>query len=612
MNNLSRLLMSSALCTVCTIASAQQVNVNGIVKDAAGETVIGASVMVKGTKTGTVTDLDGNFHVECAPGSTLVISYIGYKTQEVKASDNMEVTLQEDANDLQEVVVTGYTTQRKADLTGSVAVVSTKNLKTTSETDPMRALQGRVPGMTVTTDGSPIGSGTVRIRGIGSFNSSQDPLYIIDGVPTNMALNTLNTNDIESMQVLKDAASASIYGSRASNGVIIITTKKGRNGQKPSISYTGDVTISTIQKKYDVLNAAQYKELVSSINGLDASKLGNADTNWQDEIFRTAVSTNHNVSVQGGLKNMPYRASVGFNNSNGIVKTSWMNRVNASLNLAPSLLDKHLNFNITGKFMYEKDRYADAGGAIGAALSMNPTQPVFGEGDQYAVTGGYYQNLINKTDDITDPNWKNTTNSNAAQNPVALLNQKEIMAHARDYSGNFEVDYKIHGFEDLHLHASLGAQYTSTQQSDEISKYSYSNNYFGWAGMTHYWKYNMIGNAYAQYAHKFGVHDIDVMAGAEQSHYHRHGYNQGFGTDEYLKANNPVLNEETGYYNWQHNPSKRSEQEWANHNSLVSYFGRLNYNLLDRYLITATFRADGSSRFAKGHKWGYFPSAAFA
>ena len=259
---------------------------------------------------------------------------------------------------------------------------------------------------------------------------------------------------------------------------------------------------------------------------------------------------------------MPYRASVGFNNSNGIVKTSWMNRVNASLNLAPSLLDKHLNFNITGKFMYEKDRYADAGGAIGAALSMNPTEPVFGEGDQYAVTGGYYQNLINKTDDITDPNWKNTTNSNAAQNPVALLNQKEIMAHARDYSGNFEVDYKIHGFEDLHLHASLGAQYTSTQQSDEISKYSYSNNYFGWAGMTHYWKYNMIGNAYAQYAHKFGVHDIDVMAGAEQSHYHRHGYNQGFGTDEYLKANNPVLNEETGYYNWQHNPSKRSEQEW--------------------------------------------------
>ena len=256
MNNLSKLLMSSALCTVCTIASAQQVNVNGIVKDATGETVIGASVMVKGTKTGTVTDFDGNFHVECAPGSTLIISYIGYKTQEVKASDNMEVTLQEDANDLQEVVVTGYTTQKKADLTGSVAVVSTKNLKTSSETDPMRALQGRVPGMTVTTDGSPIGSGTVRIRGIGSFNSSQDPLYIIDGVPTNMALNTLNTNDIESMQVLKDAASASIYGSRASNGVIIITTKKGKKGSKVAVDCT--VLFQPVEDEADELQPVCY------------------------------------------------------------------------------------------------------------------------------------------------------------------------------------------------------------------------------------------------------------------------------------------------------------------------------------------------------------------
>ena len=275
MNNLSRLLMSSALCTVCTIASAQQVNVNGIVKDAAlGETVIGASVMVKGTKTGTVTDLDGNFHVECAPGSTLVISYIGYKTQEVKASDNMEVTLQEDANDLQEVVVTGYTTQRKADLTGSVAVVSTKNLKTTSETDPMRALQGRVPGMTVTTDGSPIGSGTVRIRGIGSFNSSQDPLYIIDGVPTNMALNTLNTNDIESMQVLKDAASASIYGSRASNGVIIITTKKGKKGSKVAVDFSANLTAQfySNQSKMKLMNSSQYATAMAQAalnDGLD-------------------------------------------------------------------------------------------------------------------------------------------------------------------------------------------------------------------------------------------------------------------------------------------------------------------------------------------------------
>ncbi|MDD7508914.1 MAG: TonB-dependent receptor plug domain-containing protein, partial [Prevotella sp.] len=274
MNNLFRLLMSFVLCVVCTAVSAQQVNVKGVVKDANGETVIGASVMVKGTKTGTVTDIDGNFHVECAPGTTLIISYLGYKTQEVKASDNMEVTLQEDANDLQEVVVTGYTTQKKADLTGSVAVVSTKNLKTSSETDPMRALQGRVPGMTVTTDGSPIGSGTVRIRGIGSFNSSQDPLYIIDGVPTNMALNTLNTNDIESMQVLKDAASASIYGSRASNGVIIITTKKGKKGSKIAVDFSANLTAQfySNQSKMKLMNSSQYATAMAQAalnDGLD-------------------------------------------------------------------------------------------------------------------------------------------------------------------------------------------------------------------------------------------------------------------------------------------------------------------------------------------------------
>ena len=594
----------------------QAKTVKGTVVDNMGEPVIGASVKVVGTTNGAVTDLDGNFTLTNVPkNATVEISYIGYIAQKISVAgkSDLKVTLQEDNKALDEVVVVGYGVQRKSDVTGALAHLDSKDLTAMPVKDALEGMQGKTAGVDITNSQRPGTVGSITIRGQRSIGASSAPLYVVDGmIIQNGGIENINPQDIESIEVLKDASATAIYGSRASNGVIIITTKKGRNGQKPSISYTGDVTISTIQKKYDVLNAAQYKELVSSVNGLDASKLGNADTNWQDEIFRTAVSTNHNVSVQGGLKNMPYRASVGFNNSNGIVKTSWMNRVNASLNLAPSLLDKHLNFNLTGKFMYEKDRYADAGGAIGAALSMNPTQPVFGEGDQYAVTGGYYQNLINKSDAITDPNWKNTTNSNAAQNPVALLNQKEIMAHARDYSGNFEVDYKIHGFEDLHLHASLGAQYTSTQQSDEISKYSYSNNYFGWAGMTHYWKYNMIGNAYAQYAHKFGVHDIDVMAGAEQSHYHRHGYNQGFGTDEYLKANNPVLNEETGYYNWQHNPSKRSEQEWANHNSLVSYFGRLNYNLLDRYLITATFRADGSSRFAKGHKWGYFPSAAFA
>ena len=297
MNNLSILLMSSALCTVCTIASAQQVNVNGIVKDAAGETVIGASVMVKGTKTGTVTDFDGNFHVECAPGSTLVISYIGYKTQEVKASDNMEVTLQEDANDLQEVVVTGYTTQRKADLTGSVAVVSTKNLKTTSETDPMRALQGRVPGMTVTTDGSPIGSGTVRIRGIGSFGSTA-PLYVIDGVPMGTTIRAFSPNDIETIQILKDASAGAIYGSRAANGVVIITTKNGKKDQPLKVNYSGYFGVDQIPSDvYDVMNADQYSNYLGQACSNSNTPLPGGYKMGEDGKYHFQDATNTNLSL---------------------------------------------------------------------------------------------------------------------------------------------------------------------------------------------------------------------------------------------------------------------------------------------------------------------------
>ena len=225
MNYLSRFLMSSALCAVCTIANAQQVNVSGVVTDPiTGETIIGASVMVKGSKTGTVTDFDGKFHVECTPGETLVISYVGYETQEVKASTNMQVALREAANDLNEVVVTGYTTQRKADLTGAISVVSVDEIAKQNENNPIKALQGRVPGMNISADGSPSGTATVRIRGIGTLNNN-DPLYIVDGIPTKAGMHELNGNDIESIQVLKDAASASIYGSRAANGVIIITTK---------------------------------------------------------------------------------------------------------------------------------------------------------------------------------------------------------------------------------------------------------------------------------------------------------------------------------------------------------------------------------------------------
>lgn len=587
-------------------AFAQSGTVKGQVKDASGEPIIGATITANGKAVG-VTDFDGNYTVRVPKGTQLTVSYIGMTPQKVAASDNLIVTLKDDTKVLNDVVVIGYGKTKKSDLTGSVTAIKPDQLSKGITNNATDMMVGKIAGVDVVTAGGTPGAGAqIRVRGGSSLNASNDPLLVIDGLTidnntaTGMSnvLAMINPNDIESFTVLKDASATAIYGSRASNGVIIITTKKGRNGQKPTISYNGDVTISTIAKKYDALNASEYKDLCKKV-GLDVTKLGNADTDWQDQIFRTAVSTNHAVSIQGGLKNMPYRVSVGYNSSNGIVKTSKMDRMNASFNVSPSLLDNHLNFNVTGKYMHEKDRYADAGGAIGSALSIDPTRPVYiDESDPtYKYFGGYYQPYQNAPSTFNS-DWKYTNNPNATQNPLALLETKKTMAWSNDYSGNAEVDYKVHGFEDLHFHGSIGAQYTTSKQTDDIDNTSYSNNYYGWSGVTHYWKYNIVGNIYAQYQHKFGINNIDVMGGAEQSHYHRSGYNAGQGTDPYSGE--------------AYNPSIRSEQAWATHNSLVSYFGRLNYTLLDRYMVTATFRADGSSRFADGNKWGYFPSAALA
>ncbi len=586
-------------------AFGQDIVVKGHVKDATGEPIIGATIRVDGTQGGTITDIDGNFSIKADAKSVLKISYIGYETATVSAGKSINITLKEDAaTKLDDVVVIGYGRAKKNDLTGSVTAMKPDEMSkgiTNSATD---MLVGKVAGVDVQTTGGTPGAGAqIRIRGGASLSASNDPLYVIDGLEidnntaTGMSniLANINPQDIETFTVLKSASATAIYGSRASNGVIIITTKKGRSGQKPTFSYNGDVTVSAIRKKYDALNATEYKNLIKSF-GIDTSLLGDADTDWQDQVLRTSVSTNHSISMQGGFKNMPYRVSAGYNISNGILKTSWMRRFNASVNLAPSLLDKHLNFNITAKYMYEKNRYADSG-AIGAALAMDPTRPVRTDDPAYKVVGGYWQSLQNA--DFGDPNWTQTSYNQTPQNPVAMLNNKHCYAHANDFSGNAEVDYKIHGFEDLHIHASLGAQYTATNQKDDIKRTSYSNNYYGWNDVMDYYKYNIVGNAYAQYMHKFGVHDIDIMAGAEQSHYHRTG------TGTYGKGTNPLTGEAK-------DETFRNETEWATHNSLVSYFGRLNYNLLDRYLLTATFRADGSSRFAKGHKWGYFPSAAIA
>ncbi len=600
-------LMSLLLGLFLSVGAFAQNDVKGIVKDASGEPIIGATIRVVGQDGGAITDFDGNFTVKAAPGAKIQVSYIGYKTVELPVSANMIVTLQDDTQLLSDVVVIGYGRAKKEDLTGSVTAIKPDEMSKGITSSASDMLVGKIAGVDVITAGGSPGSGAqIRIRGGSSLNASNDPLIVVDGLTidnntaTGMSnvMAMINPNDIETFTVLKDASATAIYGSRASNGVIIITTKKGRKGTGPKFSYNGDVTISTTQKRYDVLNGNEYRALANRLWGEgNAPELGKANTDWQDEIFRTAVSTSHNLSITGGLKNMPYRVSAGYQSDSGIIKNSYMKRFNASVNLAPSFFDDHLNFNVTAKFMAEKDSYVDAGAVVGGALAMDPTRPVYYDGPGSEFVGGYYQ-YLQTTDAFPDKSWNYTTNTNTPSNPVALLNQKSCIANASDFTGNIEMDYKIHGFEDLHIHASFGGQYTSSTQDDYTSPYSYDNNYYGWNGVTKYYKYSITANAYAQYQHTFGAHNIDVMVGGEESHYHRNGWNAGSGWDSY---NNVAYNE-----------TLKSEQEWATHNSLVSYFGRLNYTLLDRYMLTATFRADGSSRFAKGHKWGYFPSVALA
>ena len=599
-----------------SVGAFAQITVKGHVKDDAGEPIMGAAVRVVGQQGGVVTDFDGNFSISAPKGAQLTISFMGFQTATVAASPVVNVVLLEDQKLLEDVVVIGYGHAKKNDLTGSVSAMKPDDMSKGITNNATDMLVGKIAGVDVITSGGTPGAGAqIRIRGGSSLNATNDPLYVIDGLTidgstaTGMSniLANINPNDIETFTVLKDASATAIYGSRGSNGVIIITTKKGKGSAIPKVSYSGDVTVSTIQKKYDTLNGNEYRALVNSIDGLDASLLGNANTDWQDQIFRNAISTSHNISLNGAAKNMPYRFTLGYNSAEGIVKTSNMRRTNAALNLNPTFFDKHLTFNITTKYMYEQDRYANAGSAIGSALSIDPTRPVYDNGEVGKYFGGFWQPTQSAT--YNDPAWKLTKNPNAPQNPLALLKNQYIWAHAHDFIGNLDIEYKIHHLEDLVLHANIGGQYTKSKQDDYSNPHSFDNNYYGWDGETHYMKWSATLNAYAQYSHIWNkIHDFSIMAGAEESRFHSEGWNAGQGWERYDENGNlldtPVA----------HGESLRSQQAWATQNRLVSYFSRANYTLMSRYLFTATIRADGSSRFPAGRKtrWGYFPSTAFA
>lgn len=615
MNNLSRLLMSSALCTVCTIASAQQVNVNGIVKDAAGETVIGASVMVKGTKTGTVTDFDGKFHVECTPGATLVISYIGYQTQEVKAADGMNVVLQEAANDLNEVVVTGYTTQRKADLTGAISVVSVDDIAKQNENNPIKALQGRVPGMNISADGSPSGTATVRIRGIGTLNNN-DPLYIVDGIPTKAGMHELNGNDIESIQVLKDAASASIYGSRAANGVIIITTKKGKEG-KIKVDFDGSIAVSTYAHKMKVLNAKEYGQVMwqayvndgmdPNTNGLgyrydwgynaqgtpvlngvsmkkyldDAGTTPAADTDWFDETTRTGVIQQYNVSVSNGSDKGSSFFSLGYYKNLGIIKTSDFNRFSARMNTEYKLL-KNKMLTVGEHFTLNRTSEVQApGGFLQNVLQFNPSLPIYTEDGNYAGPVGGYPDRYN---------------------PVAVLERNKDNRYT--YWRMFGDAYlNLNPFKGFNIRTTFGLDYSQKQQrffTYPVTEGNVANNKNGVEAKQEHWT-KWMWNAVATYNMELGKNRIDLMAGMElnrQDDIYFSGYKEGFS----------ILNPD---YMWP-DAGTTNPQAYGGGSgySLVSFFGKANYNYADKYMASFTIRRDGSSRFGKNNRYATFPSVS--
>ena len=592
-------------------------------KDAAGEPIIGASVLINGTSNGTVTDLDGNFSVNVQPGATLTISYIGFQKQQVAATNGMVITLQEDqAQQMNEVVVIGYGAVKKSDLTGSVTALKPDSKNKGLVVNAQDMLAGKVAGVSVTSDGgTPGGGANIRIRGGSSLNASNNPLIVIDGVAMDQTgvkgvsnpLSLVNPQDIESFNVLKDASATAIYGSRGSNGVIIITTKKGRRGLQ--VSYNGSFTVSRNSKNLDVLSADEYRSLIAKKFGTDLytldsngnkvptaySRLGSANTNWQNEIFRTALSHDHNVAVSGQVGDwLPYRVSAGYTNQQGIIKTSNFERFTGAFTLNPSFLNDHLKVTLNAKGMWTKNRYAD-GEAIKAARQFDPTQPVYASG--YENFGGYYQWLDDGTA-LNDSSWPKTYYSLATKNPVSILNLKNDRAISRDFLGSADVDYKVHGFEDLRFHVTAGVDIAKGRQVTDVDPASPQAIYYGSYGWESQLKRNMQLSAYAQYYHDFNdkaKNHFDIMAGYEWAHFWHNTKNAYW-------SYYPSTNRDPALAGTQRN---YTPYYYATENYLVSFFSRANWSLMDgRYMVTATVRNDGSSRF-KEH-WATFPSFAFA
>ena len=615
--------MCIALALSCAggdFASAQEgYIVSGMVEDGSGP-VAGAAVVELGASNGTSTDLDGMFSLRVAgPQAEVEISCIGYASRTFVASQIPKViTLTEDSEFLDEIVVIGYGTVKKDDLTGSVAAIKAEDINRGAVTNTQDMLKGKIAGVLITPgDGGPGSGSRIRIRGSASLNASNDPLIVIDGVPVAQGaggamsnpLDLLNPNDIESFTVLKDASSSAIYGSRASNGVIMITTKKGI-GSRPQVSYTGSFSLQNVHKKVPVMSpgelmdfyARTYPEGTPTGDRIKEIQ-GTSQTDWQDLIFRTAFSTEHNVSMRGNYSSMmPYRASISYSGQQGTLHESRYDRGTIELSASPEFLDKHLTLNANVKGVYSYSDYSD-GGTVGKAAFFNPTaNPYWLTADNtidYTTTNGFW-NYGNGRGDAFSPNTL------VGPSPLSMLYDSQSDAKSSRFIGSLAATYKVHGLEALSLNVSAGLDFTETRSYSGVrpgsfQAYTDTEN----LGVGQYTRGKVVSRsqvfeAYAAYKETWGIHSLDAMAG-------------------YSWQNNWSGNRYINYFNITDKPNLLpgqtvdSRYTWSNtENYLVSFYGRVNYSIDSKYVFTFTARGDGSSKFAKDYRWGFFPSGAFA
>jgi len=572
--------------------SAQEL-IKGNVKDITGEDLPGVSVLVKGTANGTATDFDGNFSLQVDDANTiLVFSYVGFETVEQTASTNMTVTMQESAESLDEIVLIGYGATTIKDATGSVAAITEKDFNKGNIVTPAGLITGRVAGVSVTTDGAPGGGSAIRIRGGSSLGASNDPLIVIDGLPISNSnvdgsrsiLESINPNDIESFSILKDASATAIYGSRASNGVIIITTKKGK--ETFQVDFNMQTGYQTLADKIDVFSADEFRNLITERveqgqSGISIEQLGTANTNWQDEIYEENFTTDASLSMRGSLfDKLPTRFSLGYTNQPGIRKTSEFDRGTASLSINPKFFDDHLKVNLNTNFSSVHNRFAE--GVEGDALRFDPTQPVY---DTSSPFGGFFEYHTNG-----EPN-------NAPRNPLASLLQYRDISNIQRLYGNFEIDYKFHFLPELRAIINMGydnseGKGSKIRTTESIRGYRTGNNqpFLGSEETYTSKKTNKLLDGYLAYNKDFNDFGLDVTAGYSYQKFESESYNSGNLVD----------------------PDRESDVQTDPDIVLIGYFARTNLSFNDKYLLTLSYRRDGTSRFSEDNRWGDFPAAAFA